>query len=65
MPVRLLADILNKLGRIGEAVDVINDFVASHKHSMALIAQRGHLRKRLMDVGRLAAVYAQRAAAAR
>lgn len=50
MPVRLLADILNKLGRIGEAVDVINDFVASHKHSMALIAQRGHLRKRLMDV---------------
>ncbi|WP_348643663.1 tetratricopeptide repeat protein [Methylocystis sp. L43] len=50
MPVRLLADILNKLGRMGEAVDVINDFVASHKHSMALIAQRGHLRKRLMDV---------------
>jgi tetratricopeptide (TPR) repeat protein len=50
MPVRLLADILNKLGRTGEAVGVINDFVASHKHSMALIAQRGHLRKRLMDV---------------
>ena len=50
MPVRLLADILNKSGRIREAIDVINAFVASHKHSMALIAQRGHLRKRLMDV---------------
>ena len=50
MPVRLLADILNKSGRTSEAVDVINAFVASHKHSMALIAQRGHLRKQLMDV---------------
>jgi tetratricopeptide (TPR) repeat protein len=50
MPVRLLADILNKMGRTAEALDAINAFVASHQHSMALIAQRGHLRKRLMDV---------------
>lgn len=50
MPVRLLADILSKLGRPAEAVEVIDGFVASHKHSMALIAQRGHLRKRLLDV---------------
>lgn len=49
-PIRLQADILNKLGRTAEALDVINAFVASHKHSMALIAQRGHLRKRLKDV---------------
>jgi tetratricopeptide (TPR) repeat protein len=49
MPVRLEADILNKLGRTAEALDVINAFVASHKHSIALIAQRGHLRKRLKD----------------
>jgi tetratricopeptide (TPR) repeat protein len=50
MPVRLEADILNKLGRTAEALEVINAFVASHKHSMALIAERGHLRKRLKDV---------------
>jgi len=49
MPVRLEADILSKLGRTAEALDIINAFVASHKHSMALIAQRGHLRKRLKD----------------
>ncbi|MGD9545098.1 MAG: tetratricopeptide repeat protein [Methylocystis sp.] len=50
MPVRLLADVLNKLGQAGEAVDVINGFGASHKISPTLIAQRGHLRKRLKDL---------------
>jgi hypothetical protein len=48
-PVRLESDVLAKLGRTSEALDVINAFVASHKHSMTLIAQRGHLRKQLKD----------------
>ncbi|WP_294535807.1 tetratricopeptide repeat protein [uncultured Rhodoblastus sp.] len=48
-PVRVLVDVLLKLGRPGEALETIDVFAAAHGPSGPLLAQRGFLRKLLGD----------------
>jgi hypothetical protein len=48
-PVRVLADVLVKLGRPSEALETISAFTATHSPSGALLAQRGFLRKSFGD----------------
>lgn len=48
-PARVLADALAKSGQLKEALETANAFIASHKPSAALLAQRGYLRSRLKD----------------